>query len=60
MRVAQPAAAAMRAAASLVAMPPLPTRLAGFGPPAMASISGVIAATRSSRRAAGSRAGSAV
>ena len=58
MHMWQPACTAMRAAAILVAMPPVPTSDAER--PAMASISGVICRTRSMNTAAGSRFGSAV
>jgi hypothetical protein len=54
----QPAASAMRAAVTLVIMPPLPNSVAAS--PAMASISGVTAWTSATSFAAGSRVGSAV
>ena len=54
----QPARVAILAAASLLTMPPVPTWLPL--PPAIASISGVIALTSSSRTASGFRPGSAV
>ena len=41
MRVEQPAVIAIRAASSLVAMPPEPTPALAFAPPAIATISGV-------------------
>ena len=58
--VAHPAAAAILAAASLVAMPPVPTPAPAFAPPAAASSSDVRWATRAMCLAAGSRLGSAV
>ncbi len=59
-RVAQPAAWAMRAATSLVAMPPAPTAALAFAAPARASISGVTASTSPMWRAPASSLGSAV
>ena len=56
MAIRQPAAAAIFAAANLVTIPPEAKSLPAL--PAMASISGVIRATRSRWRAAGSRLGS--
>ena len=56
--IAQPARIATRAAMSLVFMPPFDSAVPV--PPAIASISGVIAVTTSRRRAAGSSRGLAV
>jgi hypothetical protein len=56
--IAQPARIAARAAMIFVLMPPRDS--AEPAPPAIASISGVIAVTTSSRRASGSRRGLAV
>ncbi len=57
MTVAHPADSAMRAATSLVTMPPEPNSVAEA--PASASMSGVISCTSGIRRAPGSRVGSA-
>ncbi|MNY03173.1 hypothetical protein D3C86_1357780 [compost metagenome] len=60
MTVAQPAERAIWAAASLVAMPPVPTPAAALAPVAMPRMSALSVSTRGRWRASGSRRGSAV
>ncbi|MNR28952.1 hypothetical protein D3C85_1463020 [compost metagenome] len=60
MTVAQPAERAIWAAASLVAMPPVPTPASALAPVAMPRMSGPRLSTRPRWRASGSRRGSAV